>query len=187
MEIKAWIDKNIKGDPIIWCVVLGLSLMSVLVVYSATGTLAYKMQEGNTEYYLIKHSILVSLSLAAMWVAHKFDYRLYAKLSRLALWLSVPLLILVYFFGRNINAASRVFIIFGNSFQPSDLAKLALISSIAAMLAKRQQNIDDIKESLIPILLWCGIICGFIALSNFSTAALLFATCAADVYWPGSR
>ncbi|MBD0255999.1 MAG: cell division protein FtsW, partial [Cytophagales bacterium] len=40
--IKVWIDRNIKGDPVIWCVVIALSLMSVLVVYSATRSLAYK-------------------------------------------------------------------------------------------------------------------------------------------------
>jgi cell division protein FtsW len=45
------------------------------------------------------------------------------------------------------------------------------------MLSKKQQAIDDIKESLIPILLWCGVICGLIALTNLSTAILLFATC----------
>ncbi len=177
--IKEWVEKNIKGDPMIWCVVIALSLMSVLVVYSATRSLAYKMMQGNTEYYLFKHGGLVVLSLGAMWAAHWVDYRFYAKLSRLALWISVPLLLLVYFFGRNINSASRQFLIpyIGSSFQPSDLAKLALITSLAAMLAKRQQHIDDIKESLIPILIWCGVICGLIALANFSTAFLLFATC----------
>jgi cell division protein FtsW len=63
------------------------------------------------------------------------------------------------------------------SFQPSDFASLALIVNLASMLAKRQQNIDDIKESLIPILFWCGVICGLIALTNMSTAVLLLITC----------
>jgi cell division protein FtsW len=177
--IKLWLEKNVKGDPIIWCIVLALSIMSVLVVYSATGTLAYKMMGGDTEYYLIKHSGLVILSLAAMYIAHKLDYRYYSGLSRLALWISVPLLVLVYFFGQKFQEASRTFSlpIIGASFQPSDLAKLALIASIASMLSKRQQHISDIKTSLIPMLIWCGIICGLIALANFSTAAMLFATC----------
>jgi cell division protein FtsW len=63
------------------------------------------------------------------------------------------------------------------SFQPSDFAGLALIVNLASMLSKRQQNIDDIKESLIPILFWCGTICGLIALTNLSTAMLLLLTC----------
>ena len=63
------------------------------------------------------------------------------------------------------------------SFQPSDLAKLALISSLASMLAKRQQNINDIKNSLLPILIWVGVICGLIVWANFSTGFLLLLTC----------
>ena len=54
---------------------------------------------------------------------------------------------------------------------------LALIVNLASMLSKRQQNITDIKESLLPILFWCGVICGLIALTNVSTAVLLFVTC----------
>lgn len=177
--IKAWADRNLKGDPVIWFVVLALSVLSILVVYSATGTLAYKRMEGNTEHYLIKHSMLVLLGLFAMWAAHKIDYRYFSGLSRFALWISVPLLFFTWKFGVNINEASRwIHIpIINQAFQPSDLAKLALIAHLANMLSKRQQNISDIKESLIPILFWCGIICGLIALTNMSTAMLLFGTC----------
>jgi cell division protein FtsW len=177
--MKTWLEKNVKGDPVIWCIVLALSIMSVLVVYSATGTIAYKKMQGNTEHYLLKHSGLVILGLAAMWIAHKIDYRYYSGISRLALWFSVPLLIFSFFFGSKLNDASRWITIpfINSSFQPSDLAKLALISNVASMLAKRQQNIADIKVSLIPILIWCGIICGLIALTNFSTSLLLFSTC----------
>ncbi|MEL6536634.1 MAG: FtsW/RodA/SpoVE family cell cycle protein, partial [Bacteroidota bacterium] len=77
------------------------------------------------------------------------------------------------------NSASRwiTIPIINQAFQPSDLAKLALISNLAAMLSKRQHNIGDLKESLIPILTWCGIICGLIAMTDVSTATMLFATC----------
>lgn len=178
-EFKLWLQKNLKGDPVIWCIVLALSIMSVLVVYSATGTLAYKKMQGNTEHYLFKHSALVVLGLGCMWLAHKIDYRYYSRLSRVALWFSVPLLIFSFFFGSNINEASRWITIpfIGQSFQPSDLAKLALIANLASMLAKRQQKIEDFKISFIPIMIWCGVICGLIALSNFSTSFLLFSTC----------
>lgn len=176
-EFRIWLAKNLKGDPVVWCIVLILSIMSVLVVYSATGTLAYK--KGDTEYYLFKHSGLVILGLTCMWLAHKIDYRYYSRLSRVALWFSVPLLIFSFFFGSNINEASRWITIpfIGQSFQPSDLAKLALIANLASMLAKRQQKIEDFKISFVPIMIWCGVICGLIALSNFSTSFLLFATC----------
>lgn len=177
--IKEWTDRHIQGDPVIWLIVLALSILSVLVVYSATGTLAYTKMEGDTEHYLFKHSSFMLLSLLAMWVAHKIDYRYYAKLSRLALWLCVPLLFITWQFGTNINEATRwiTIPIINQTFQPSDLAKFALIVTLASMLAKRQDRIDDVKEALIPMLLWIGVICGLIAMSNFSTAILVFTTC----------
>lgn len=177
--IKNWVDSNLKGDPVIWFIVFALSVLSILVVYSATGTLAYNRMQGNTEHYLIKHSLLVMLSLFVMWLAHKIDYRYYAKLSRLALWLSVPLLLFTWKFGISINEASRWITVpfINQAFQPSDLAKFALIVTLAAMLAKKQNNIDDIKDSLIPMLLWIGVICGLIAMTDLSSAALIFITC----------
>ncbi|MDA0195195.1 MAG: FtsW/RodA/SpoVE family cell cycle protein [Bacteroidetes bacterium] len=177
--MRDWIDTYLKGDKIIWSIVILLSVFSILVVYSATGTLAYKMANGNTEFYLLKHTFLVVLSLVAMWITHRIDYRYYSKICLMALWVSVPLLLYTWQFGVNINEASRWITIpvLNQAFQPSDLAKLALIVTLANMLSKKQHNIDDIKESLIPILLWCGTICGLIALTNVSTALLLFLTC----------
>ena len=178
VKVKEWADKHLQGDPMIWVVVFALSLMSVMVVYSATGTLAFKRMT-NPESYLINHTFLLFMGLGAMWVAHKVDYRYYSKISRLMLWVSVPLLIFTFTNGTTLNDASRWIVIpvINKSFQPSDLASLALITSLASMLSKRQQNIDDFKESLIPILIWCGVICGLIALTNLSSAILLFATC----------
>jgi cell division protein FtsW len=177
-KLKTWVDKNLQGDRVIWAVVFALSMISVLVVYSSVGTLAFKHSK-TAEIYLIKHTLMVFLGLGAMWVAHKVDYRYYSKISRLALWVSVPLLIYTFTNGVRINGAVRWvdLPIIGASFQPSDFASLALIINLASMLAKKQQNIDDIKESLIPLLIWAGVICGLIALSNISTAVLLFATC----------
>lgn len=177
-KIKEWSDQNLQGDPVIWAVVFALSIISVLVVYSSIGTLAYK-RTVSPEMYLVKHTFMVFLGLAAMWVAHKVDYRYYSKISRLALWVSVPLLIYTFTNGTTINDAARWITvpILNTSFQPSDFASLALIINLASMLSKKQQNIDDIKESLIPMLIWCGVICGLIALTNLSTAVLLFATC----------
>lgn len=177
-RLKAWVDEHLQGDPVIWAVVFALSLISILVVYSATGTLAFKRMS-NPETYLFKHTMLLGVGLFAMWVAHKVDYRYYSKISRLALWVSVPLLIYTFKNGMNLNEASRWIMVpvINASFQPSDLASLALITSLASMLSKRQQNISDFKESLIPILIWCGVICGLIALTNLSSAILLFLTC----------
>ena len=177
--IRQWLQKNLKGDPVLWGIVLMFSLISVAVVYSATGTLAYKSHEGNTEYFLLKHSSLILVGLAFMWLAHKINYRYYSRLSLFALILSVPLLLFTFFWGSNINEASRWITIpvINQTFQPSDLAKLALISYLASMLAKVQLELKDWKKTLVPMMLWTAGICGCIALTNTSTAVLLFATC----------
>ena len=104
---RTFIEKHLKGDPIIWFIVILLSVLSIFVVYSATGTLAYRHMGGNTEYYLLKHTLLVMLSFMAMWIAHKIDYRYYSRISRLFLWISVPLLLITWKFGVTINEASR--------------------------------------------------------------------------------
>jgi cell division protein FtsW len=178
-QFKAWIDEHFKGDPIIWGIVILLSLFSILVVYSATGSLAYKYAGGNTELYLVRHSALVFVSLGVMWLAHKVPYRNYALYARLAMYLSMPLLLITYLFGSNINEANRWLTIpvINQAFQPSDLAKLALIAALAAMLARRQNNIKDFKSTFLPIIIAIGIICALIGLANMSTAILLLSTC----------
>lgn len=177
-KTKEWLDRNLQGDPVIWAVVFMLSMVSILVVYSSIGTLAYKRMV-SPEMYLAKHTFMVFIGLGAMWIAHKIDYRYYSKISRLALWVSVPLLIYTFTNGTTINDAARwiTLPLINTSFQPSDFASLALIINLASMLSKKQQQIEDIRESLIPMLIWCGVICGLIALTNLSTAILLFATC----------
>lgn len=178
-KVKQWTDRHIQGDPIIWLVVVCLSVISILVVYSATGSLAYKHQGGNTEYYLIRHTIMVGLGLVVMWIAHKIDFRYYSKIARYALITSVPLLFYAWQYGITMNDANRWIELpfIGLQFQPSDLAKMALVAALASMLSKRQQKIEDVKETLVPILFWCGLICGLIAMTNFSTAVMLFLTC----------
>ena len=178
-QFKSWIDEHFKGDPIIWGIVILLSLFSILVVYSATGSLAYKYAGGNTELYLFKHSMLIFVSLAVMWAAHRIPYRKYAIYARLGVIASIPLLMVTYLFGSNINEANRWITIpvINQAFQPSDLAKLALIAAIAGMLAKRQNNIKDFKSTFVPIIIAIGLICGLIAMANFSTAILLLMTC----------
>ncbi|MDP4656566.1 MAG: FtsW/RodA/SpoVE family cell cycle protein [Algoriphagus sp.] len=178
-QVKAWIDEHFKGDPIIWAIVILLSMFSILVVYSATGTLVYKAKEVNTEQYLLRHSMLVIASLVVMWLAHKMPYRKYALYARLFMFLSIPLLVVTYLFGSNINEANRWLMIpvINQAFQPSDLAKLSLIAALAAMLAKRQNNIKDVTRTLLPITISIGIICALIGMANMSTAILLLITC----------
>ncbi|WP_044202684.1 FtsW/RodA/SpoVE family cell cycle protein [Flammeovirga sp. OC4] len=170
--------KKLEGDSVIWAVMITLSMFSVLVVYSATGSLAYMQAGGDNEHYLLRHSTLVFIGLIGAFICHRIDYVYYSRLSRYALLLSIPLLIFTWLFGSEINSASRWINIplINFTFQPSDLARLALITNMAAMLWKRQRDIGEFNKAIVPLLIWTGIICGLIGVSDISTASLLFLT-----------
>jgi cell division protein FtsW len=170
--------KYIKGDRVIWAVATLLALFSILVVYSSIVTLAYKYQGGNPEFYLLKHTIILLIGFGLMYFAHKLNYKYYSRMSQLALYLAVPLLLLTLITGASINDASRWLVIpvINQTFQTSDLAKLALIMFLARMLSKRQENIKDFNQAFVPIMIPVLLICGLILPANFSTAAMLFVT-----------
>jgi len=173
------LDKHFKGDRVIWIVVMLLALLSILAVYSSTGTLAYKTQQGNTEYYLLKHLLILFLGFGLMYLAHLFRYTVYARFANIVIAVAIPLLLFTLAMGTNRNEASRwlTLPIINLTFQTSDLAKLALILFVARALSIRQDNIRDFKSAFIPIMLPVLITCALILPANFSTAAVLFATC----------
>jgi cell division protein FtsW len=173
------IAPKIRGDKVIWGVVIILSVFSVLAVYSSTTTLAYRFKQGNTEYYLLKHIGILIFGFILMYIAHKIKYVYYARISMLAVIIAAPLLLYTLVFGEVRNEAARWTTLPGVNimFQPSDLAKLALIMFVARMLAKKQENIKDLRSAFIPILLPVLVICGLILPANLSTAAILFVTC----------
>ncbi len=170
---------RLKGDRTIWLIVCCLSLLSILAVYSSTGTLAYKYQAGNTEHYILKHMLLLAFGLGMMYLCHLLDYRYYSKLGMWMLYASVPLLIITLGFGTDLNEAKRWITLPGInvSFQTSDLAKLALIMYLARIISRKQEVIDDFKEAFLPTFLPVAIVCLLIMPADFSTAVILFLTC----------
>lgn len=175
--MKTILDK-IKGDKVIWTVVIILSVMSLLAVYSSTGTLAYRYREGNTEYYILKHFFIMLMGLVLMFLAHKINYSYYSRLSQLALYIAIPLLAITLVRGTSLNEASRwlTLPIINISFQSSDFAKLALIMYLCRILSKKQMAIKEFNSSLLPVIVPVLLVCGLILPANFSTAAILFVT-----------
>ena len=175
----SFVENYIKGDKVVWLVAILLALLSILSVYSASGSLAYKHQQGNTFFYLFKHGIMLVVGLGLMLAAEKMDYKYYSRISQLALYLAIPLLLLTLIMGVNIGNASRWLVIPGinQTFQTSDFAKLALIMYLARLLYKKQDNIQDFKSAFLPIMVPVLLVCGLILPANFSTAAILFTTC----------
>ncbi len=170
---------KVKGDKVVWIVIVLLSLISLLVVYSATGSLAYKNKSGNTEYYLFKHGFILLFGFFLMYVTHNIRYTYFSKISILVILLAIPLLLITLMKGSNLNDASRWLALPGTSltFQTSDFAKLALIMYVSRVLSQKQENINSIKEAFIPVVIPVVIVCALILPANFSTAAVLFTTC----------
>ncbi|RVU00085.1 cell division protein FtsW [Mucilaginibacter limnophilus] len=166
---------NTKGDRWIWLIVIVLSLISLLAVYSSTGTIAYQHGTG-AESFLMKHLAMVVAGIALMYISHKLDYRYYAGISKILMAITIPLLLYTLLFGNNLNDASRWIAIPGTglTFQTSDLAKLALITYLARTLSRKQENIKDVKNSFIPIMGSVCVVFILIALANLSTALMLF-------------
>ena len=174
----ARLTAELRGDRSIWAVMAVLAVFSLLSVYSATGTLAYKMQEGNTEAYLVKHGVILLSGLAIAYFIHLLNYGFFSRIAPTLMMIARPLLINTIVFGVNINDARRwiELPVLGLTVQTSDFAKLALILYLARMISSKQDRIADVREALIPIIIPVALVCGLIAPADLSTAILLFLT-----------
>lgn len=176
--MKEHLDQRTRGDKYIWGLVIVLSLISILVVYSATGSLAYKMYRGNTSVYLFKQVIFTLIGLVVIFALHRVNYTVFSRIATILFMLSIPLLIYTLFFGAKINEGSRWIRlpIINLTIQTSDLAKLALFMYISRMLSKKQEVIKDFKKGFLPVIIPVFIICGLIMPANLSNALLTGAT-----------
>jgi cell division protein FtsW len=170
--------KKTKGDKYIWGIVIMLAITSLLVVYSATGSLAYRMYKGNTEVYLFKQFAFILIGVLIIYFAHRINYTLYSRMALYLFLLSIPLMIFTFFFGATLNEGSRwiKLPIINMTFQTSDLAKLALFMYLSRQLSRKQEVIKDLNKGFLPLIVPIGIICLLIAPANLSTALLTGAT-----------
>jgi cell division protein FtsW len=176
--VRGQIVNRTRGDKYIWGIVVLLSLISILVVYSATGSLAYTMYKGNTNVYLFKQLSFSVVGLLLMYFLHRINYTLFSKVATILFLLSVPLLLYTLFFGARINDGSRwiKLPIINMTIQSSDFAKLALFMYISRLLSKKQETIKDFKKGFIPVVTPVLIICALIMPANLSNALLTGAT-----------
>ncbi|MCX6208431.1 MAG: FtsW/RodA/SpoVE family cell cycle protein [Bacteroidetes bacterium] len=165
-----------KGDKFIWGIVILLSLVSILVVYSAASQIAYRKYAGNTEFFLFKQVAFSCLGLIGIYFIHQFNYTVFLKYATYLYILAIILLIYTLFFGTKKNDGVRwlEIPIVKISFQPSEFAKLALFVFLARFITKKQEVITDFNKGFLPALFIISLTCILILPSNFSTAALTF-------------
>lgn len=175
---------ELKGDRVIWVLISLMTLVSLLGVYSSTGSLSHREQGGNTEYYLVKQGFIVIFGFFVMYVLHRLHYLRFHRIAPFLYFVAVPLLLFTLLYGVEKNSARRWLEIpfLGFTFQTSDFARLALILFLARTISSKQSNIKDFKSAFLPLILPVLLICFLIAPADLSTAILLFSTCIAMMF-----
>lgn len=169
--------KYIKGDRIIWMVLIALSCLSLLIVYSSTGALAYRQAGGNTTYYIMRQIIYQGLGYAAIIVMLNYiPVKFYNKIANFGLLVAIAFVMLGLVIGRSGEGTGRTLPLGFISFQPAELAKVALVIWVARMLANNQKDDAQLRNSFFKIITGVGILCALISLANFSSAVLLMGT-----------
>lgn len=167
----------LKGDKVLWSVILLISFFSVFPVYSASSNLEFIVNNGTTTTHLMKHMFFVFLGLVIMRSVGFFKYEHIGKLSSILLGIMVLLLGLTMFTGQKIDgaSASRWLKIPGTpiSFQPSSFAYLLLVIYLCRYLTKRIKRdrlpIENVFYIFGPVLL----VFGLVAKDNGSTALMI--------------
>ena len=168
-----------KGDKVLWYVIIGLMIASVMVVYSSTGRLAYRVKDGNTTFFLMKQLFLMGGCLVLILGLQSIHYKVFLAFSRVVLGMGLIFLLWAKFAGTNLNDADRWITIplIGFTFQPSELPKLGIIMYTARIIAFNQTDRCWSDEALKSVLLFVGPLILLIFLDNFSTSLLMGLIC----------
>ena len=173
MNNKA-IGNIFKGDKVIWMVFFFLCMISIVEVYSASSSLTYK--SGNYMAPVIKHIFILCFGVFTMICMLKVKCKYFKIATPFMLILSFLLLIWVVIAGQATNGASRWINLVGIQFQPSELAKGAVVLAVAQILSAMQTDHGADKRAFKFILSVCSIFVFFIGIENLSTAMLLCIT-----------
>ena len=157
---------------VIWTVLV-LAAVGVVSVYSAITFFADVNSGGNTELFLLRHVMRVGLALLVMFGVSLVDYRLLARYSRVLLLFALGLLLTVKLMGMMTEGPDRWLRIGGIGFQPSDLARVALLLYVGVLLTKKQDYIKSFSRSFLPVLVWVGITVLLVGLDDLSTSAVM--------------
>ena len=168
--------KNIfKGDKVIWIIFLCLCLISIIEVFSAASTLTYK--SGDHWGPITQHSIILMIGAIVVVLMHNIPYKWFQVFPVFLYPISVVLLAFVTLMGvitgDRVNGAARWMSFMGLQFQPSELAKMAVIIAVSFILSKKQDEGANPK-AFKYIMILTGLVCMLIAPENLSTAMLLF-------------
>ena len=161
-----------KGDKVIWSVFIALCIISLIEIFSATSTIVYRQQ--NQWGPILRHAMFLIGGVGVILLIHNIPYRYFSSLIFILIG-SIVLLILTPFIGTTINGAERWISIMGFTIQPSEIAKISLMGTVAFLLSKQNGMNDGLLfKWMIGLMV---VVCAIIAMDNLSTAVLLFGVC----------
>lgn len=163
-----------KGDKVIWMVFFFLCMISIIEVYSASSSLSYKT--GNYMAPVIRHILILGMGVFTMICMLKVKCKYFKIVTPFVLFGSFLMLIWVLIAGQSTNGASRWVSLVGIQFQPSEIAKGAVVLAVAQILSAMQTEKGADKKAFKFILLASSIFIVLIGLENLSTAMLLCIT-----------
>jgi len=178
--------RKLKSDKVLFLATILLVAVSIVMVYSASAVVGLE-RFGKPYMFLLKQGMLAVLGITTMAVVMRIDYRTYREPVFIWTCLAVvSLALIVVLFSPPVNHARRWFGIAGIGVQPSELAKLAAIFFIAALLERRMHRINEIGYALMPIGIFLGCLVGLILLEpDFGTSMSLLAIAAVMVFAAG--
>jgi cell division protein FtsW len=166
--------RKLKSDKVLFVATLALVGLSIVMVYSASAVVGLE-RYGRPMMFLLKQGMWATLGMAMLGLVMRVDYRTYRE--PVFIWTSlvvVGLALVAVLFSPPVNNARRWFNVAGIGVQPSELAKLAAVFFIAALLERRMHRINDVGYALAPILLMVGCLFGLILLEpDFGTSMSL--------------
>jgi len=173
MKFSDYISR-LKGDKKIWIVIFVMSFISILVVYSSTGALAFRRSNGNTSFYIFRQVIVQMIGFMFILLMLKFvRIRTYNKYANLALVAAVGFILVGILIGKG---SGRTIPLGFFSFQPAELAKVAVIMWVARILSNTGESDESRRKSFFKILLVMGLLALLLLKVNFSSAVLLMTT-----------
>jgi cell division protein FtsW len=173
MKFSDYVSK-LKGDRKVWMVIFVLSFISVLIVYSSTGALAFRRANGNTTFYIFRQVIFQLAGLLAILLMLKnFSVKFYNKIANLVLVSAMACIVLGILIGRG---SGRTIPLGFFSFQPAELAKVAVMMWVARILSNTKDTDESRRTAFYKIIAVMGLLAILLMKVNFSSAVLVMAT-----------
>ena len=183
-------DKKLRADWFMFAIAAGLALFGALMVYSASAMFSLKETESTSQYtYFFKQISFTAIGIVLMFITSRIDYHLYENKYMVYGMVALTVILLLLVFGfPEINGARRWIRFSGFSFQPSELAKVALPIFLAYYLTKNEESVGEIRATVIPCILGVALLGGLVFLEkDLGTTVVLCAVFAAVYFAAGAR